>query len=418
MTASRISVSRVLELDVPFSWQEAVAIVGEVAALRVAGPALDGHIRIEADSCLLTAGGAVELPRSSVEPAEDAEVQLLRALLVGRDIPDDLEALAYGPAPAHLGDALAVFSRPDRRSAIAGVAVRGLEAEAELAAFARAQVVNAPDSITAVLHAPVEGFDELRAQVAHGPDPATSRPPAPPAAAAARPSGFRTGTVAAAVAVLTTVAVGVWAWSAWRPTTPAQSGTTADTLPAVQSRPSWQETGLRSGDIELPRARAGRVAPPVPGAAPNASSASPELTTLATEGQEAWATISAPAAGATSVAPSAPASEAVNAPAVTSADDSVYSRRNTEVRPATMRFPRMPRSAFPAPDAVLDGQYVEVLVDKAGAVEAVRLRGRPAPGEPGLRYSMILAAAKVWQFMPATLDGRPVRYVARMVLEP
>src|SRR5688572_7017059 len=107
MIANQISVSRLLELDVPLTWQEAVAIAGEVAVLRAAGPGLDyERLVIDADSCMLTTTGEIELPRSSVEQPDDVEVQLLRALLAGRNIPGDLEALAFGPVPAHLGDAL------------------------------------------------------------------------------------------------------------------------------------------------------------------------------------------------------------------------------------------------------------------------------------------------------------------------
>jgi hypothetical protein len=83
-----------------------------------------------------------------------------------------------------------------------------------------------------------------------------------------------------------------------------------------------------------------------------------------------------------------------------------------------MMYPRMPKGAFPGPDEVIDGQYLEVLVDQAGGVEAVRLRGLAGPGEPSYHYSMIMAAAKAWQFDPARLDGQPVRYVTRVVLEP
>ena len=76
----------------------------------------------------------------------------------------------------------------------------------------------------------------------------------------------------------------------------------------------------------------------------------------------------------------------------------------------------MPRSAFPAGGVAITGPYVEVLVDETGAVEAVRLRGQAAAGENIYRHRMILAAAKAWEFTPARLDGRPVRYVVRVVL--
>ena len=77
----------------------------------------------------------------------------------------------------------------------------------------------------------------------------------------------------------------------------------------------------------------------------------------------------------------------------------------------------MSSSALKSPDAVIDGPYFEVLVDPEGNVETVRIRGRIEPGETFYRHRMMLAAAKLWRFSPARLNGRPVRYVTRVVLD-
>ena len=69
------------------------------------------------------------------------------------------------------------------------------------------------------------------------------------------------------------------------------------------------------------------------------------------------------------------------------------------------------------PDAVITGPYFEVLVDLDGNVETVRIRGQIEPGETFYRHRMLLAAAKLWRFTPARLDGRPVRYVTRVVID-
>ena len=372
MIASQISVSRLLELGVPLSWQEAVAIAGEVAVLRAAGPGLDyEHVLVDADSCMLTATGDIELPRSSIDQPEDAEVQLLRALLAGRNIPSDLEAVAYGPTPAHLGDALAAFSRPNRRSAIAAVAARGLEAEAELAAFALTSATpSTTASVANELHAPVEGFDELRAQVAQSPDVAETRPEPPPPVA--RSSRVAAGKIAAAVAVFAMASAGVWAWSAWKPAPPAAEADQAIApTPPVESRPSWLEAaGQRSADINLGRRRRARVTPrerlPDGALVDGTVLATPEAD--AADGSEPWQPIGGLAPPVAPAAPyelTAPGGGTAN-PAAADFDDTVYTRRTFAVQPPSMRFPRMPRSAFPPPDAVIDGQYVEVLVDKAG----------------------------------------------------
>ncbi len=98
-------------------------------------------------------------------------------------------------------------------------------------------------------------------------------------------------------------------------------------------------------------------------------------------------------------------------------DTSVYSGGNAAVVPPLMLFPRMPRSAFPAAWAAVTGPYIEVLVDQQGAVEAVRMRGRDQHDRSYYQVRMMLSAAKAWRFRPAQLEGRPVRYVMRVVPE-
>jgi hypothetical protein len=97
--------------------------------------------------------------------------------------------------------------------------------------------------------------------------------------------------------------------------------------------------------------------------------------------------------------------------------DAVYSWTNEGVEPPAFRYPAMPAWAVVDRASTVSGPYLEVLVDPQGQVETVRIRGRIEPGETFYRHSMMLASAKLWQFRPARLNGRPVRYVVRVLIE-
>ena len=45
------------------------------------------------------------------------------------------------------------------------------------------------------------------------------------------------------------------------------------------------------------------------------------------------------------------------------------------------------------------------------------MRGRDQHDRSYYQVRMMLSAAKAWQFRPARLEGRPVRYVLRVVPE-
>ena len=379
MASSQITVSRILELDVPVSWQECVAIVGEVTTLRLAGPALgQPHPRIDAESCVLTRRGDELLPDPAEAEQPDADVQLLRALLAGREMPADLEQVAYGPPPTHLGDALAMFSRPDRRADIAAVAVRGLAADVELQrAVSSLSPAVPPPAAAAAPDAPADDIAQLRAQV--GQRPATPPAPEPPSRSTGRVSRFwNIRAAVAAVVAVSAIAVGYWVTSRLSmPPAPEQAQPEA-LLPA-ELNDWWHVVGSREADIELGRARA-------PRRTPSAVDGAPTVTTdgrASSAKRDATATVAlpVPAAPAEPSAATRPGALADPSPAAVSADAPVYSRRSAGVEPPVMMYPRMPESAFPASDEAIDGHYLEVLVDQSGGVEAVRLRGLAGPGE-------------------------------------
>jgi hypothetical protein len=431
MASHRISVRRVLELGVLVTWQEAVAVVHEVAILSVVNASRNGEpSRIDADSCIITRRGDVELPQSTSEPRPDAPLQLLRELLAGRETPADLEALAYGAPSENLTDDLAMFSRPNRRSEIANLAMRALDAEQELAqlGITPPAVVGgvqptapAPTSaedrlIPPPLPAAPSMDDELaklRDQVAGRPAPSPDEV-APVASRRSPQWGLR---AAAAAVVVIAVIAGWWGWSVSPPRpADAPAARMPQGLGPVELNPAWHIVGRREADIELGQRAANRTNGAVADMAATVGVAAASPSVAASDGLGSNTAPPATATGA-SEPPPVVASSDPNVDALF-ADDSVYSMANAAVRPPLMMFPRMPRSAFPGPSETVDGAYFEVLVDQQGGVEAVRLRGREQPGHTFYRARMMLSAAKAWQFEPARIDGRPVRYVVRVVPEP
>ncbi len=389
------------------TWQEAVAVAHEVAILSVVVTSKTAKPpRIDAESCFLTRRGDVELPESTDVEQPDAVLQILRELLTGREIPDGLEAVAYGGTATHLSDDLAMFSRPNRRTEIAALALRAIGAEAELFDVA-AEDHPVPVRIATPAVPPLapvgDEFVRLREQAAQA---AVS-----PVSGAEQPRprvNLRAGAVVAASLV---AATGWWLWYTSPPNPPdAPAAVMPVALRHIELDPSWGSVGLRAGDISLDRRPVRAAASSPNGEAPRPAAASRAAAVLT-----AVATTRSPNGATPAVEPDVLATEGVED---LFDDGSVYSWSSPEVEPPQMRFPRMPRSAFPPPAQDVAGPYFEVLVDQAGGVEAVRLHGREAPGQTFYRHRMMLAAAKAWQFAPARLDGRPVRYVVRVVIEP
>jgi len=110
------------------------------------------------------------------------------------------------------------------------------------------------------------------------------------------------------------------------------------------------------------------------------------------------------------VAPPAPPPVAPAPEPVVERTARIYSPSDGDVAP-----PAIIRQAVPPyPGRVLTAGslVVEVLIDDTGAVEAATMEGPPNPAYDRL----VLAAARSWQYHPATLNGRPVKYRKRIQL--
>lgn len=130
MDSTRISIARVLALDVPLSWQDAVAIMREVAVLAEMNAAWnDQPSLVRADRCFITTDGMVELPDTTERDTPADLVALLGQVLRGRDAPEHIAALAGRRLQPDLSGALTAVPVGDRHALIAAVAARGLAAE-------------------------------------------------------------------------------------------------------------------------------------------------------------------------------------------------------------------------------------------------------------------------------------------------
>ena len=127
MDTTRISIAQLLALDVPLTWQDAVAVAQEAAMLSDVHAAMNSRPSlVSPETCFITRTGDLELPQTTDVESPDAVTVLLREMLAGRDAPPDLEALAFGRATRDMSGALQQFPLANRRAEIAKLATRAL----------------------------------------------------------------------------------------------------------------------------------------------------------------------------------------------------------------------------------------------------------------------------------------------------
>jgi outer membrane biosynthesis protein TonB len=89
----------------------------------------------------------------------------------------------------------------------------------------------------------------------------------------------------------------------------------------------------------------------------------------------------------------------------TGATGRIYSREDGEVTPPKSVYPRLPADSEVGL-RTRGRTILEVVVSTQGLVERVALRSAPQ----NIHEFMLVSAAKAWQFEPATVEGRPVRF--------
>jgi periplasmic protein TonB len=370
--------------EIALHWHEAVAVVAETAAMLLAR----GITSVpDPASIVLTPDGTLHLLDDG--PPGPAPAQrlagMLDALLSSSPCPPELrrladESLADPPAFATIeefADALAFFERPGRNELLAAVAARASEA-----------------ALDARAHTELE---RLEARTRSQPRKTEARPEETPSHSNRR----RIVVLFAGSLLVSVVAGGILGFRAIDSEARA-NGTPATITERVRERVDRiARKGLEAVGLRTP-------APPSP--------TSPEVTApprvaprpSRRASRELPVTISVKelAGGHVSLPPSTVTPES---PEPIVRDEAVYTAAAEDVEPAVLARPHLP--SRPPTDATSEEIGVlEIVVSATGAVEQVRLVSTSN------RYQdrMIVAAAKAWQFEPATKNGQPVRYRTRI----
>jgi protein TonB len=399
MNRTSISIARLVALNVPRSWQEAVAVVLEAGdAMKAAGKGAT------ADQCFISAAGGLHMQgagRPGGGPGE-ATADLLATLLTGQVAPTELRALTEQGAGGidELMKALAYFERPNRQADIAALATRAMAMDAQAAAA---------DSELARLRAA---------------SPAGSTVPPPDASQST--GGRRQSGRLLAVLLLVIVAAAAFAWYRNRPAVPAVDTAAAEGSAQPTPPPSTVGSLVSAATEALSTAadaglRAVGLGPsePTPAAATPPAAARPAGTSARrTPPAPAGGTGASTAEPTPSAAP--PAAAVVELPVIVAEPDESamppevppgpYTEADADVQPPVLVYPQLPTEPRPSPPA--SAPHFELLVNERGEVDQVRLRATDA----NVQDRMMVSAAKAWRFSPATKDGKPVRYRVRVTI--
>jgi hypothetical protein len=414
---------------VALDWHEAVAAGAALGALLAeakasACPQLADVALLPSGDLRVTGPGLVEGPTSA------GVARALSELLESAPCPAELRQLVerYAasrhtdpdgpPAVADVVSDLAFFERPGRREVLAELAQRAalaIEQDRRTAAL---------DALTERTRLAAGGGPTPLAVVTvvrddPGPEPAES--PARRDSDPADSGSLSRPMVPVAVGILAFLTVAYVA-AAWfdRPT-PPRTVAVEDELPISGAAPP--DVPVASPAVAAHPRRPG---PPAERERPSGDSRSTEQAAGPTASR---GTVSDPAAAQPKPVAPSPLPRAVDvlvaeragrvvpspvapvrpAPPHAASTGHVFQTGDAQVTPAVLIRPHLPDS--PPPD-VPEEQIgtLEFVVGENGAVEHVHLVS------PANRYQerMLVAAAKTWQFRPATRDGRPVRYRTRI----
>ncbi len=418
------ALDQVLEPDFSRSWQEAVALVQEVALalgdLRTLPAPEDLFLEEDATVAI---GFASEEARDPVTSLATLLVQLLEGIAA----PAELRSLAADNAktpPAHatvagFTRALAFYERPDRQSDVRAVVTRlsarrnALSAEQELERLRR-RIASSDDE---------DNGDEHRDGEKYKPNAfRLSRLSVRQLAIAAGILVALLGTVAGAglargrsVRTVETAAAPVSNREARSLVTPERLKDDA-AAPPVSAPRQLAKPEKRAVPLEKRAASPARqvaVAQKLPAPVQKRAIQRPSQIPLLPRLQVAPLLSSmraGPPAATNGVKPGPAATDSTPvpspAPAVEPIAGHVYSAAEPNVKPARLAHSQLPQE----PAATAETGFFDIIVDERGDVEFVKLHS------PTRRYQdrILVAAAKAWKFKPALLNGTPVKYRLRI----
>lgn len=393
-------VSNLRSWNVSLEWQEAVAIIQELAdTVGRAGPAANVP---DPEHIVIAEGGElVVLPGSAAPPHPVTQLACtLQALAEGTSAPPELCLLVSdntGATPTHasvkdFSGALAIFERPGRRADIASVAARASEAEA---------------------HARMETeLERLRTEARQAETPA-QHDRQPPTHA----SRWRRSILLVSAAVLVLLVLGAF----WLRGADAESATSFPLQTLVSRTGDQLADFVRSGMNAIISTGETLGSPEVSESASRAAGATPGSRTEPSAADAPGTAPSvgpprelAPSSGAGRLVPlplqylpdalEVSASQPDSGPAKSGAIPVVYTAGDAEVVPAALLNPQLP-SVPPRYLTVDQLGVLDMIISETGQVEHVKLISIAN------RYQerMIVAAAKAWRFRPALKDGQPVK---------
>jgi TonB family protein len=370
-----VPISELTRQDLGLHWHEAVAIVAETADMLLAR----GLTSVpDLAAAVLTPDGTLHVLDEGPPTFDPAQRLggMLDVLLASSPCPPELrqltaDSLADPPVFAtveEFAEALAFFERPGRRELLAAVAARGSEA-----------------ALDARAHTEMERLEARARSQPRKTEPGAETP-------RSHKQRFAVYAVAAVLLILGVVA---GAFAALR-ATGSQPTTLTERVRARVDRIATK--GLEIVGLRTP---APPASAPVPATgAPPRVAAKPAR--RAPKDQQITISVKELASGSVSTLASATKSASPN-PVVH--DESVYTADAEGIEPAVLVRPHLP--SHPPLDTPSEQiGILDIVVSATGAVEQVRLISTSN------RYQdrMIVAAAKAWQFEPATKDGQRVRY--------